>query len=164
VYWNSDVVTMTKWDSTDAPLTVTVDDPDTYSGHKDDKPVTLSVDATDDNAEYVEVPTGLSPELQLALSPAEAYHLVDDLNDAADACWNSTEYVVHAVTASGTNNKYVTTIKAPSPDEAVTRAVEYVQRAAEDDRERWGDLAQVTQSYDTYRVYRADSMTTVTDN
>jgi hypothetical protein len=137
-----------KWDSTEAPLTVTVDDPDAYSGHMDDKPLKLSV---------------APPEaVQVSMSPGEAYHLVDDLQDAADACWGAAEYVVMATNPNPEyQDAYLTTTKAPSPEQAVKRAVEYVQRAAEDDRERWGDVAHLAITTDRFQVYRADSLTTV---
>ena len=145
---------MPEYDDTEAPVTVSVDDPEAYSGHMDDKPVKVVTSA---KSVHVAPPE----DVQVSMSPAEAYHFADDLQAAADDCWGAAEYVVHAVTSSDYNDVYLTTIKAPSPDEAVKRAVDYVQRAAEDDRERWGDVAQRAIIADTFRVYRADSITTV---
>ena len=152
---------MPEYDDTEAPVTVSVDDPEAYSGHMDDRPVKVNVDTNSDHAERSHQPVGTAPDIQVSMSPAEAYHFADDLQAAADDCWGAAEYVVHAVTPSDYNDVYLTTIKAPSPDEAVKRAVDYVERAAEDDRERWGDVAQRAVMTDTFRVYRADSITTV---
>jgi len=155
---------MPDFDSTEAPVTVAVDDPEAYSGHMDDKPLKLTVDATDGDAEYSEVPTGLPPSLQVSMSPAEAYHFVEDLQAAADDCWGAAEYVVNAVRPDGEEMAYLTTIKAPTPDNAVRRALDLLEATADSDGHN-AELAEtkleVVNDSDTFRVYRADSITTI---
>lgn len=131
---------MPKWDSTEAPVSTCVDDPDDYSGHQAD------------NVAVSRSELGFK-EVQTSMSPAEAYHFADDLQAAADACWGAAEYVVNAVLDG--REVYAGTIKAPAPDEAVRRICDLR-------REQAGDADPPSVVFaDEYRVYRADSMNTV---
>lgn len=141
---------MPKWESSEAPVSVAVDDPDAFSGHKDDRPLELTVDAGERS-------------LRAALTPGEAYHLVDDLQAAADACWGAAEYTVVALPGETADGRVLTTLKAPTPDDAVKRAVEYVQRAAEDD-ESFQTLATLAVEANRYQVFRTDCSTIVDDD
>jgi len=157
---------MPDYDDTEAPVKTVVDDPDDFSGHMDDRPVKVNVDATDDDAEYSEVPTGLPPSLQVALSPAEAYHFADDLQAAADDCWGAAEYLVTVVHSSNTTEgpleSVLTTVKAPSPEDAVRRAKDLVSETADRDRAVTHRVrAGLAEDGDEFRTYRADSITTV---
>jgi hypothetical protein len=155
---------MPEYDDTEAPVKTVVDAPDDFSGHMDDRPVKVNVDATDDDTEYSKVPTGLPPSLQVSMSPAEAYHFADDLQAAADACWGAAEYVVNAVRPDGEEMAYLTTIKAPTPDDAVRRALDLLEATTDGDGHN-AELAEkkleVVNDSDAFRVYRADSITTV---
>lgn len=155
--------TMTKFDSTEAPFSVTVNGgAEGYTGHHEDRPLKVSLDldadvvkALDDVGVHVE-----GGEVQTAIAPAEAYHFADDLQAAADECWGSTEYVVNAVNRDGDNEVYLTTIKAPNPETAVRRGLELLETTA---KKKGTDLPlkKLEAADGQYRVYRADSMTTV---
>lgn len=145
-----------KWDSTEAPLTTTVDDPDAYSGHMDDKPVELS---TENTSVHVSPPESVT----VSMSPAEAYHLVDDLQAAADACWGAAEYVVTAHTDDG--QVYVGTMKTPSEADAVRRVKKLLdERADHGELETKADFRrhEAANNANRFTVYRADSGTLVT--
>lgn len=152
---------MPKWDSTEAPVCVTVDDPDDFTGHMDDKPLKLSVTGRDENAGYGGPRE--APDIQVAMSPAEAYHLVDDLNAAADACWGAAEYVVTAHTPNR-GQRYVGTMKAPTQADAVRRTVDLLETREAEDELSGQDYQRLVaaREADRFTVYRADSGTLVT--
>lgn len=158
-----------KYDSTEAPFSVTVNGgADGYTGHHEDRPLKVNLDldadvvkALDDVGVHVE-----GGEVQTAITPAEAYHFADDLNEAADSCWGSVEYlvtVVHSTDArEGPLETILTTIKAPDPESAVRRAKSLVEATADrDDAATHRVRAGLAEDSDHFRTYRADTMATV---
>lgn len=163
---------MPKYDSTEAPFSVTVNgDAEGYTGHHDERPLKVNLDldadvvkALDDIGVHVE-----GGEVQTAITPAEAYHFADDLNHAADSCWGSAEYLVTVVHSSdareGPLETVLTTIKAPDRESAVRRAKSLVETTAErSDAATHRVRAGLAEDSDEFRVYRADTMTTVRTN
>lgn len=150
---------MPEWDSSEANVVVQVEDPEAYDGHMDSRPVRL---------------VGGNQ----SMSPAEAYHLADDLTAAADACWGAAEYVVMAVTDVG--NRFLGEVKAEDPVDAVDRVQSWLkdtggkkarspppsypdeERGYSDrDKERIDRWA-VSQQAERFHVYRSDTLEAVT--
>ena len=157
---------MPEYDATEAPLKTVVDDPDDFSGNMGDRPVKVKVDGGSEQVFSHQKVSGL----QVSMSPAEASHFADDLQAAADDCWGAAEYVVNAVRPDGEEMVYLTTIKAPAPDVAVRWALYRLGTIANSDDHHAelpgnDELAEkklaVANDSDAFRVYRADSITTV---
>lgn len=153
---------MPKWDSSEAPVAVIVDDPKAYSGHMNDKSINLSVEGAAPHPELDDI------EVQTDLSPGEAYHLVDDLLAAADACWGGAEYLVTVVNSGdareGPLEDVLATIKAPGPEEAVRRAIDLVEEIGErEDAISHRVRAGLAEENDRFHVYRADTLKAVQD-
>lgn len=151
---------MPKWDSSEAPVAVTVDEPQAYSGHMDDKPLKLSVEG---EPPHPELDHGA---VQTDMSPAEAYHFAEDLHAAADACWGGAEYlvtVVHSTDAwEGPLESVLATLKAPDPKEAVRRAIGLVEGIGErEDAISHRVRAELAEENDRFHVYRADTLKAV---
>lgn len=142
---------MASWNSTEAPVRVSVDDPDAYTGHMDDHPVFLSVENTRDGTRVTED----GEVMTVPMSPAEAYHLTDDLNAAADACWSGAEFVVLAAMEDG-GNVYLTTVKAPDRADAVRRAVDLV--TTDSWRDRNPRAAEAAENAPRFSTYRSDTL------
>lgn len=153
---------MPEWDSSEAPFRVAVDDPDAYTGHMEDKPVRL------------ERPTGELVAVEGEMSPAEAYHLADDLIAAADACWGTAEYTVLAKTDHG--RRFLGESKSESPKVAVQSVLAWLDNTggkfATNDppegelSERAKDLIsrwKIARQADEFFVYRADTLEMVTE-
>lgn len=153
---------MAKWDSTEAPVAVVVDDLEAYSGHMDDRPLKLAVDAEDEHVAVTHDDLSFK-QLQASMSPGEAYHLSDDLIGAADACWSGAEYVVMAV-VDGTR-RYAGEIKASDPADAVDRLRSlYKSTWKESGSEHAKDRLVLTDNAERFDVFRSDSMTTINDD
>lgn len=157
---------MTTFDSTEAPVTTTVDTRDEgYTGRHDERPIKMAVDLEDDDVEVARSDLSFK-EAQVGMGPGEAYHLADDLQDAADDCWGVVERVVTAVRHDGDEEVYLATVKAPSPDVAVEKAIDLLEAMAEADDHPDAQLSKnklvVVETTGRFRTYRADSMDVVT--
>lgn len=144
-----------EFDTNETPVSVSAD-VEQFKQGRSGEPITLTVGPNGTVNQFT---------LKFDVSPGAAYHLADDLQAAADACWGHAEYVVMAVRPGGDEEAYITTVKESTPEEAVRQAIEYTEVVAENEDHQDHELSQakldVIDKSDGFRVYRADSMTDV---
>jgi hypothetical protein len=156
---------MPEWNSSEAPASVVIgDDRPHTSGHMDDRLIRMLVETDSPHVDHSLESAGTPVPLIANMTPAEAYHLADDLVAAADHAWKGAEYVVvcRYQGPDGPRETILETVKGRDPEDAVRRAKKIAQgRVDRGDSVRSELIQALGADEPTYYTLRADSMESV---